>query len=64
MRLETMAALLGRNDLPGTPEELAVLGARLEDLIRLNGEQWVLDNRRKLLSEWEFIVARRIISPS
>ena len=63
MRLETMAALLGSEDLPGTTEELAVLGTRLEELIRRNGEQWVIDNRRKLRMEWAFIVSRSLIKP-
>ena len=64
MRSETIAALLGREDLPGTPEELAILGARLEELIRLNGKQWVVDHRRQLITEWTFIVAQALIPSS
>ena len=61
MPIEPLAALLGEEDLPGTPEELAVLGTRIEELLRLNGREWVIRNRQKLLREWAFIVDRAMI---
>lgn len=64
MRIETIATLLGREDLPGSPEELAILGTRIAELIRLNGQQWVIDHRQELIKEWEFIIERAIIRQS
>jgi len=64
MRIETIAALLDQEDLPGSPEELAILGTRIEELIRLNGEQWVINHRRKLIEEWAFIIERSVIRQS
>ena len=55
-----IAALLDSEDLPGTPEELAILGTRLEELIRYNGRQWIIDHRRKLIEEWTLIVDRAL----
>ena len=51
-----LTSLLGEDNLPGTPEELAILATRIDELIRLNGKQWVIDHRRQLIKEWEFIV--------
>jgi len=56
-----IAALLGSEDLPGTPKELTILGTRLEELIQRNGRQWVIDHRRKLIAEWTVIVDRALI---
>jgi len=61
MQIETITALLDKEDLPGTPEELAVLGTRIEELMRMNGKQWIIDHRQQLIREWEFIVQRAVI---
>ena len=61
MPTEALAALLGEEDLPGSPEELAVLGTRIQELIRLNGREWVIRHRRELLREWAFIVDKAVI---
>jgi hypothetical protein len=61
MQTKHLAALLGREELPGTPEELAILSTRIEALIRLNGEQWVVRHRRQLIKEWEYIVDQAMI---
>jgi len=61
MRIETIATLLDKEDLPGTPEELAILGQRIEELIRLNGQQWVITHRRELITEWAFIIEKAVI---
>ncbi len=61
MRIETIATLLGKEDLPGSPEELAILGTRIEELIRLNGRQWVISHRRELIKEWTFIIEQAVI---
>jgi len=64
MRIETLTTLLDKTDLPGTPEELAILGTRIEELIRINGEQWVIRHRRELIREWAFIIERSVIRQS
>ena len=61
MPTEALVALLGEEDLPGSPEELAVLGTRIQELIRLNGREWVIRHRQQLLREWAFIVDRAMI---
>jgi len=64
MRIETITALLDKEDLPGTPAELAILGTRIEALIRSNGRQWVINHRRDLIKEWTYIIERAIIRQS
>lgn len=64
MRIEKLATLLDKEDLPGSPEELAILGTRIEELIRLNGRQWVINHRRELIEEWAFIIERAVIRQS
>ena len=64
MQIETIAALLDKEDLPGTPEELAVLGTRIEELIKMNGRQWVINHRRELIREWTFIIEQAVIRQS
>ena len=61
MRIETLEALLGGEKLPGTPEELAILGTRIEELVRLNGREWVIRRRRQLVREWAYIVGRSFL---
>jgi hypothetical protein len=61
MRIEEIATLLDKKDLPGSPEELAILGTRIEELIGLNGRQWVINHRRKLIREWAVIIERAVI---
>ena len=61
MPLETIAVLLGTDELPGTEAEQAVLAKRIEELVHLNGKQWVVDHRRELLREWTFIVAQGLL---
>ena len=61
MPLDTLSALLGTDELPGSEIERAVLAKRIAELARLNGAQWVIDHRRQLIREWTFIVERGII---
>jgi len=61
MPLDTLAALLGTDELPGSEIERAVLAKRIAELARSNGAQWVIDHRRQLIREWTFIVERGII---
>ncbi len=62
LNLEKVYALLGTRDIPGSEKELKILCTRITELVQLNGEKWVEENRQKLLDEWTFIVQQAIIS--
>ena len=62
LNLEKVYALLGTRDIPGSEKELKILCTRITELVKLNGEKWVEENRQKLLDEWTFIVQQAIIS--
>ncbi len=61
MQLEKVLALLGKDQIAGSPAELEVLCTRIDDLVRLNGEDWVATNRERLLREWETILRMKLI---
>ena len=61
MRLEKVLAILGQEQIDGSPAELDALCTRIGDLVRMNGEAWVRTHRERLLREWETIVQMRII---
>ena len=52
MTLEEVYTLMGTRKIPGTPQELDMLCIRIRELKEANGEQWVKENRRRLLQEW------------
>jgi hypothetical protein len=52
---------LGTQNIPGSPRELEVLSIRITELVLINGEQWIRDNRQKLIDEWYYIVRQGII---
>ena len=59
---EHIYALLGTRDIPGSEKELKMLYIRITELVQWNGENWVEENRQKLLDEWAYIVRQAIIS--
>jgi len=61
LSLEKVFRLLGQREIPGSPKELEKLCVRIHELVELNGENWIKANRKKLLSEWEYIVKEKII---
>ncbi|MBL0712213.1 MAG: hypothetical protein JJV98_00815 [Desulfosarcina sp.] len=61
MRIETVLDLLDQKQIAGSPQELAVLCTRIGDLVRVNGEAWVVAHRDRLLREWETIVRMKMI---
>ena len=61
LALEKVCHLLGRREIPGSAKELETLCVRIHELVELNGENWVKANRKKLLSEWEYIVKEKIM---
>ncbi len=62
LSLEKVSDLLGTKDLPGSENELKILCVRIRELLEMNGEDWVRQNRKKLLDEWEYIVRQGIIT--
>ena len=62
LNLKKVYTLLGTRDIPGSGKELKMLCTRITELVQLNGEKWVEENRQKLLDEWTFIVQQAIIS--
>ncbi len=62
LNLKNVSALLGTRSLPGSEKELQILCTRITELVKLNGEKWVVENRQKLLDEWTYIVHQAIIS--
>ena len=61
MRIAMLETLLGEQNLPGTPEELAILATRIEELMRLNGRKWVIHHRRQLVREWAYIIEQALL---
>ena len=59
--LETVFKLLGTQNIPGSPKELEILSIRISELVELNGEEWIRENRQKLIDEWYYIVRQGII---
>ena len=61
LSLEKVYELLSTGDIPGSEKELKKLCIRIRELVDSNGEDWVRQNRQKLLFEWEYIVREGII---
>ena len=61
LSLDTVFKLLGTQNIPGSPKELQILCIRISELVELNGEAWIRENRQKLIDEWYYIVRQGII---
>jgi len=61
LSLQAMFKLLGTQNIPGSTQELQILCIRISELVELNGEQWIRENRQKLIDEWYYIVRQGII---
>ena len=61
LSLEKVFDLLGKSEISGSDKELKKLCIRIRELVESNGEDWVVQNRQKLLFEWEYIVREGII---
>ena len=59
--LEIVFKLLGTQNIPGSPRELEILCIRVSELVELNGEDWIRENRQKLIDEWYYIIRQGII---
>jgi hypothetical protein len=62
LSLEKVFDLLGKSEISGSDKELEKLCIRIRELVVSNGEGWVMENRQKLLFEWEYIVRQGIIA--
>ena len=62
LSLEQVCDLLGKQHIPGSEKEQKMLCTRIRELVELNGEHWVRQNRQKLLEEWYYIVRKQIIT--
>jgi len=62
LSLEKVFDLLGKTEIPGSEKQLKKLCIRIRELVESNGEDWVKQNRQKLLDEWECIVRRELMT--
>ena len=62
LSLKKAIALLGTQEISGSEQELKILCVRIRELVEMNGEDWVRQNRQKLLDEWDYIVRQKIIT--
>jgi hypothetical protein len=53
---EKVKELLGVTDLPGDPREIEEMLQATDELIQQHGEQWIRDNRSRLVWEWEWML--------
>ena len=61
LSLQMVFKLLGTQNIPGSPQELKILCIRISELVELNGEGWIRENRQKLIDEWYYIVRQGIL---
>jgi len=61
LSLPEVLSLLGVQQIKGSEKELKMLCIRIGELVELNGEDWVRQNRPGLMEEWEYIVSHRVI---
>ena len=62
LSLEQIGDLLGTHNIPGSEKEQKMLCIRIQELVKMNGENWIRQNRQKLLDEWTYIIRQEIIS--
>jgi hypothetical protein len=56
LSLEQVCELLGTSELPGSKKELDGLCIRIGELLELNGEDWICQNRSRLIEQWRCVV--------
>jgi hypothetical protein len=61
LSLEKVYELLGTTEIPGERRETEVLCIRMGELLDLNGETWIRENRRMLLEQWRSVVELKTI---
>ena len=58
MSLESVLDLLDTDRLPGTPGQVDRFCIRIRELAAMNGDDWVRQNRAKLLDQWYCMLHR------
>jgi hypothetical protein len=61
LSLEKVCELLGTTEIPGNEKERQALCLRLGELLELNGERWIRENRSMLLEQWQWVVDLKTI---
>ncbi len=61
LTLEIVFKLLGTQNIPGSPKELEILCVRISELVEINGQDWIRQNRQNLIDEWYYIIRQGII---
>ena len=56
---EAVLRLLRTREIPGTPEQLELLRIRLGELAEINGREWVLRHRERLLNQWAAAIGQK-----
>jgi len=59
--LEKVYTLLDIDRLPGDVRQLRKLCIRIRDLVELNGEDWVVQHRGKLIKEWQYALEKGLV---
>ena len=62
LSLDDVFDILNTRKIPGSDDELKKLCIRIRELVELNGKDWVVENRQKLLDEWEYIVSQGLMT--
>jgi len=62
LSLDDVLDLLNTRAIPGSADELKKLCIRIRELVELNGKDWVMANRQKLLDDWECIVRQGLMT--
>ena len=62
LSLDNVFDLLNTREIPGSADELKKLCIRIRELVELNGKDWVVENRQKLIDEWSYIVRAGLLS--
>ena len=62
LSVDKVCDLLGTRNISGSEKELKKLCTRIRELVELNGQDWVMENRQKLLDEWEYLVRHGLMT--
>ena len=62
LSLDNVFDLLNTREIPGSADELKKLCIRIRELVELNGKDWIVENRQKLLDDWSYIVREGLMS--
>lgn len=61
LSLEKVHELLGTTEILGDEREIHALCIRMSELLELNGEHWIRQNRSMLIDQWRRVVELKTI---